>query len=107
MALELVKLLYFWIFHKTNRSFSRSDTDECRENNGGCSELCINTLGGNECGCHKDGYAVGEDGVTCEDVDECVNDNGGCSDLCENLDGGFQCACAPGRMMTEDGANCM
>ena len=63
-------------------------------------------MGGNECGCHNAGYAVGEDGVTCEDVDECLTDNGGCSDVCVNTDGGFECSCSEGRIMNDDGMTC-
>merc|ERR1739838_126256 len=82
------------------------DFDECRENNGGCAELCINVLGGNECGCSVAGYSVTFDGVTCADTNECAIDNGGCSDQCHNTDGGFYCSCVAGRMLGADGSTC-
>jgi fibulin 1/2 len=31
------------------------DIDECMENNGGCSQLCVNTAGGYHCKCEA-GY---------------------------------------------------
>ncbi len=41
-----------------------SDVDECAENNGGCSQLCINTEGSFECSCTS-GYELHTDNVTC------------------------------------------
>ena len=45
--------------------FLFQDYDECRDNNGGCEDLCINTISGNECACRNDGFELGEDDVSC------------------------------------------
>ena len=41
-----------------------TDTDECSVKNGGCTQLCINTVGSYECSCGT-GYALDSDGHTC------------------------------------------
>ena len=43
---------------------SFTDYNMCRLNNGGCSHLCINNEGHDECQC-RDGYKLNEDGKTC------------------------------------------
>ena len=40
------------------------DIDECLLNNGGCSDTCVNTVGGFECTC-RPGYIVDTDNKTC------------------------------------------
>ena len=40
------------------------DINECLENNGGCNQTCINTVGSWTCGCHT-GYKLDIDGVHC------------------------------------------
>ena len=41
------------------------DVDECRENNGGCSHLCINTEGSFHCGCPS-GLYLEDTNKTCD-----------------------------------------
>ena len=44
-------------------SFS-ADINECSEGTSGCTESCINTQGGFQCGCST-GFTLGGDGMTC------------------------------------------
>ena len=47
-----------------NISLCFSDIDECAVDNGGCEHTCINKPGSHECKC-KEGYLLGDDGLTC------------------------------------------
>ena len=40
------------------------DINECNTNNGGCSQSCVNTLGGYYCTCNS-GYVLAGNGKTC------------------------------------------
>ena len=41
-----------------------TDDDECELNNGGCSQICNNTLGSYSCFC-EEGYTLEFDGFSC------------------------------------------
>ena len=41
------------------------EVDECLDNNGGCEQICRNTLGNYECDC-KTGYELHSNGKKCE-----------------------------------------
>ena len=41
-----------------------SDINECEDNNGSCSHICVNTEGSFECFC-RDGYVLDSDGKNC------------------------------------------
>lgn len=41
-----------------------ADIDECQQNNGGCSDSCINTLGSFYCECDT-GHKLNTDKATC------------------------------------------
>ncbi|KAG1699621.1 Very low-density lipoprotein receptor [Nymphon striatum] len=69
------------------------DKDECRTNNGGCSQLCVDTPGGYYCDC-KPGFKL-LDNRTCDDIDECKI-SGSCSQICINTKGSHKCECEPG-----------
>eukprot|EP00457_Paulinella_chromatophora_P001001 gb/GEZN01001003.1/.p1 GENE.gb/GEZN01001003.1/~~gb/GEZN01001003.1/.p1 ORF type:complete len:954 (-),score=80.00 gb/GEZN01001003.1/:491-3352(-) len=71
------------------------DTDECREENGDCEHICVNTPGSYYCTCNA-GYHLSKDGRNCDDDNECTDNNGGCEQICENFDGGFACSCRAG-----------
>ena len=45
-------------------SDKNSDIIECDDNNGGCSQICINTEGSFECFC-RNGYVLDNDGRNC------------------------------------------
>lgn len=82
-----------------------ADTDECANSMGGCHHTCTNQEGDFVCSC-RDGYALGEDGQTCNDIDECSN-GGGCDHLCVNLPGRFICECREGYLLdATDGRSC-
>ncbi|CRK98878.1 CLUMA_CG012179, isoform B [Clunio marinus] len=67
--------------------------DECQVNNGGCSQLCVDTQAGFYCEC-RSGYKL-IDNKTCEDINECEIP-GSCSQLCTNERGSFKCECKKG-----------
>lgn len=61
--------------------------DECKLNNGGCSQLCVDTQAGFYCDCRPGFQLV--DNKTCEDINECEIP-GSCSQLCTNERGAFK-----------------
>lgn len=40
------------------------DVDECQDNNGGCQQICVNTMGSYECQC-KEGFFLSDNQHTC------------------------------------------
>lgn len=42
-----------------------SETDECRKNNGGCAQICEDTVGGHRCSC-RPGYELKSNKRDCE-----------------------------------------
>ena len=45
-------------------SFSLCVENECRENNGGCDHICVNTVSSFECQC-RSGYELQGNGKSC------------------------------------------
>ena len=37
------------------------DTNECILNNGGCSQICVNTIGSYNCSCNTGYESIGQD----------------------------------------------
>ena len=42
-----------------------TDVDECSTSNGGCDQVCTNTVGSFNCSCN-DGFSLNMDGATCD-----------------------------------------
>ena len=93
-----------------------TDVDECVDNNGGCGQVCNNTVGSFSCGC-SEGYLLNSDEISCDgkgykamigsilvlvccyaDVDECDLELDGChgNASCLNSNGSFECLCNDG-----------
>ena len=53
--------MYMYMF---TYAFFSSDTDECSYDNGGCSEICTNTVGSFTCGCEP-GFELNSGGTGC------------------------------------------
>ncbi|XP_060097193.1 oncoprotein-induced transcript 3 protein [Heteronotia binoei] len=81
------------------------DDDECEQNNGGCSEYCINMKNSYRCECGV-GRVLGADGKTCEEIDGCHNNNGGCSHTCTTVGNTYQCDCRRGLVLSDDNHTC-
>lgn len=79
------------------------DIDECSSSNGGCTHFCTNLEGSHKCSC-REGFALEEDGTTCDDINECLASP--CSHTCVNSVGGFRCECPEGYGLDDDGMEC-
>lgn len=66
--------------------------DECKLNNGGCSQLCVDARAGFYCDCRPGFQLV--DNRTCEDINEC-DIPGSCSQICTNERGTFKVSDVP------------
>ena len=79
--------------------------NRCAVDNGGCEQTCVESGDDVTCSCN-DGFALADDGTSCDDVDECAVANGGCAQGCENNVGGFACSCNDGFALADDGTSC-
>ena len=81
------------------------DANECLASNGGCDQLCNNTVGSFECAC-AEGYILGSNGRSCSDIDECQT-AGLCGHICVNTAGSYQCKCHSGFSLASDRSACL
>ena len=98
------------------------DDLECDIDNGGCDQICINTIGNFHCNC-SEGYLLNDDGFSCDgektafmivynfsisfniaDIDECLSSPCHSDAICNNTGGSFTCTCVNG--YTGDGFQC-
>ena len=66
------------------------DSNECSDNNGGCTQNCRNLDPGFECYCDA-GFTLSADGSTCADVNECSTSPCGGMEICVNTFGDYIC----------------
>lgn len=81
------------------------DINECKTNNGNCSDICTNKIGSFDCSCN-DGFKLEADNKTCVDIDECKANNGGCEQVCNNTSGSFSCSCNENFVLNDDNKTC-
>jgi len=109
------------------------DISECDTRNGGCEQMCTNTIGSFNCSCGT-GYLLDGNGLNCTgeclclgtwmtwsermidniyamvcfhvDINECESNTDNCNENadCTNTEGSFTCSCNPG--YTGDGVSC-
>ncbi|CAF91150.1 unnamed protein product, partial [Tetraodon nigroviridis] len=110
------------------------DVDECADNNGGCQQVCVNTMGSYECQC-TDGFFLSDNQHTCiHRSDErlrgkeeshanpssfelaknqkdctltCNYGNGGCQHTCDDTDTGPVCGCHQKYALHSDSKTCV
>ncbi|XP_071952274.1 uncharacterized protein [Antedon mediterranea] len=76
----------------------------CYVNNGGCEDLCIDSL----CQCSSFGYKLAEDGTSCVQITSCeelVSEF--CSHWCEDSSGVVECACSVGYHLAKNMHSCV
>jgi uncharacterized protein YegL len=89
-----------------------ADVNECETENGGCSDVCVNTGGSFYCTCSGEGMALDADLRTCVaastlvNINECAILNGGCSHGCEDTVAGYNCTCPAGLYLGANGLSC-
>ena len=82
-----------------------ADLNECNTGNGGCNQICTNSIGSFLCSCNS-GYNLAADGRTCVDINECQLNTDNCQQTCTNTAGGFTCSCNSGFALNSNGRTC-
>ena len=78
-----------------NNSFCYAITT-CAVSNGGCQDICADTIDGVVCSCFK-GYSLSNDLRSCSPVNGCLTNNGGCDQSCTySSPGVVNCTCSAG-----------
>ncbi|KAK2563539.1 Matrilin-2 [Acropora cervicornis] len=92
-----------------------ADVDECSDNNGNCSQICINIEGDRLCECRVGYEPTDPDLAKCHNtagnytyVDECSRPEvHECQQLCSNTAGSFYCSCNDGFALQGDNKTCI
>ncbi|XP_064187625.1 very low-density lipoprotein receptor-like isoform X2 [Anguilla rostrata] len=79
------------------------DQNECLENNGGCSHVCVDQPLGFVCDCPS-GMRLVRD-MQCEEINQCL-DADVCSQLCVHVNGTFTCDCHAGYQKSPGTGEC-
>ncbi|KAJ8374708.1 hypothetical protein SKAU_G00052880 [Synaphobranchus kaupii] len=79
------------------------DQNECLQNNGGCSHICVDQPLGFVCDCPTGTRLVRD--TQCEEIDECL-DADVCSQLCIHFNGTFTCDCHAGYLKSPRTGEC-
>lgn len=95
-------------YNSNSNSDGCIDINECSDNNGGCSQLCLNKPGTFNCVCQKGYQPTFEGSSQCQDINECSPNggNGPCDHFCENFKGSFECSCLGGYKLLGDLVTC-
>ncbi|KAL7380938.1 hypothetical protein ABVT39_026328 [Epinephelus coioides] len=83
--------------------FCKAGKQNCAINNGGCKHLCHQDADEVRCSC-KEGYDLGEDGLTCRFKDLCGVDT--CEQQCVMRESGYFCKCSDGFKLDANQRNC-
>lgn len=83
--------------------FCRAGSQTCAIDNGGCQHFCQQAAGELRCFC-KEGYSLGEDGLSCRVVDACTENL--CEHQCLPQGSGYSCTCADGFKLEANQRNC-
>lgn len=89
--------------------FCKAEKQNCTIHNGGCEHLCQQEAGGVQCFC-KEGYSLGENGMSCRATETCRDDvceQPRCHHGCSNSSGSLSCHCEPGFSLSQDGHSCV
>lgn len=135
MQFTLHRFTFLTKSHFENRTFklvlmwcnltTAVDVNECATNNGGCQQLCGNTVGSFQCSCTA-GYNLASNGLSCTgnlsnekmlkweilmkclflDINECTANTHNCLGTCTNIQGSFTCGCSGGFQLAADGRSC-
>ncbi|XP_073339436.1 uncharacterized protein cd93 [Pagrus major] len=83
--------------------FCKTGKQNCTINNGGCEHLCHQDADELRCFC-REGYNLGEDGLTCRIKDLCGVDT--CEHQCVMSESGYSCKCPDGFKLDVNQRNC-
>ncbi|GLD56261.1 complement component C1q receptor-like protein [Lates japonicus] len=83
--------------------FCKTGKQICAISNGGCEHVCRQDADEVRCSC-RDGYDLGEDGLSCRIKDLCGADT--CEHQCVMGESGYSCKCPHGFTLDENQRNC-
>ncbi|KYQ88578.1 EGF-like domain-containing protein [Tieghemostelium lacteum] len=95
-------------FQKNETTGTCDNINECKNNNGGCKQLCIDTIPGFQCACSS-GFVMSNTTMLCVDINECkIGNEGVCDQICVNTIGSYYCSCNIGYSLdTSNNSTCL